>query len=182
MSTQGTTTRERLLSAATDLFAARGYQNASVRDICDVARANPGAVSYHFGGKRFLYRATVRRTVDQLVEKINRSRENAENTTTPPSATIEVINEILLKDHTTVQLVLRDLADGGAAFLEGVSPHLRPILELAQENRADPRSLHSTILTGAAALLLVHAGWPVLNDLFGLDESDRVSVLRRLLG
>jgi hypothetical protein len=66
--------------------------------------------------------------------------------------------------------------------LEGVSPHLRPILELAQENRDDPLSLHSTILAGAAALLLMHAGWPVLNDLFGLDEGDRISVFQRLLG
>lgn len=52
-------TRLRLLAAASEEFAQRGYANARVRHIVDQARANLAAVNYHFGGKEGLYRATL---------------------------------------------------------------------------------------------------------------------------
>ncbi len=61
-------TRERLLQAATRLFADTGYRGASVRDICNLAGANPGAVSYHFGGKRQLYRSVLRQAAAWLAD------------------------------------------------------------------------------------------------------------------
>ncbi len=48
-------TRERLLEAATRLFAERGFQNVTVRDICREAGANVAAVNYHFRDKLGLY-------------------------------------------------------------------------------------------------------------------------------
>jgi AcrR family transcriptional regulator len=53
-------TRQRLLEAAGELFAAQGYANATLRDICRRAGANIAAVKYHFGDKEQLYDATVR--------------------------------------------------------------------------------------------------------------------------
>lgn len=48
-------TRSRLLRAARTVFAARGFKAATVREICDKAKANCAAVNYHFGGKEALY-------------------------------------------------------------------------------------------------------------------------------
>lgn len=48
-------TRERLLQAATAIFAEKGYQPATIREICQQANANIAAVNYHFGGKQRLY-------------------------------------------------------------------------------------------------------------------------------
>jgi len=48
-------TRDRLLAAATRLFAERGFGKVTVRDICERAKANVAAVNYHFGGKLGLY-------------------------------------------------------------------------------------------------------------------------------
>jgi AcrR family transcriptional regulator len=48
-------TRERLLEAAVQVFAERGYEAATIREICSRARANVAAVHYHFGDKKRLY-------------------------------------------------------------------------------------------------------------------------------
>jgi AcrR family transcriptional regulator len=52
-------TRQRLLEAAGQEFAERGFRNATVRDICNRADANIAAVNYHFGDKERLYAAAV---------------------------------------------------------------------------------------------------------------------------
>ncbi len=52
-------TKARLLEAAGEEFAEKGFAAARVRTICDRAGANFAAVNYHFGGKEQLYVAAV---------------------------------------------------------------------------------------------------------------------------
>ena len=52
-------TRSRLLEAAGEEFACKGFDCARVRTICDRAGANVSAVNYHFGDKNQLYVETV---------------------------------------------------------------------------------------------------------------------------
>lgn len=53
----GILARHRLLEAALPLFAAKGYQQTSTREIADAAGANLAAINYYFGDKAGLYRA-----------------------------------------------------------------------------------------------------------------------------
>jgi AcrR family transcriptional regulator len=48
-------TREKLLAAATEVFVAKGFRDATVAEICALADANVAAVNYHFGSKEALY-------------------------------------------------------------------------------------------------------------------------------
>lgn len=59
-------TRELLLDAAEAAFAEGGFRGASVRQITGRARANLGAVTYHFGSKAALFEAVVERAVRDL--------------------------------------------------------------------------------------------------------------------
>lgn len=52
-------TKERLLAAGREVFAERGVQAATVREICAKAGANIAAVNYHFGGKEKLFLAVL---------------------------------------------------------------------------------------------------------------------------
>jgi TetR/AcrR family transcriptional regulator, regulator of cefoperazone and chloramphenicol sensitivity len=47
-------TRGRILNAAGELFAEKGYGDTTVRDICARARVNLASVNYHFRGKENL--------------------------------------------------------------------------------------------------------------------------------
>lgn len=48
-------TKEKLLTAATDVFIEKGFRDATVFDICNRAEANISAVNYYFGSKEALY-------------------------------------------------------------------------------------------------------------------------------
>lgn len=53
-------TKQKILSAALDHFAAVGYADTTVSMICDKAGVNIAAVNYHFGSKELLFQKTIR--------------------------------------------------------------------------------------------------------------------------
>ena len=52
-------TKTALLTAAIEVFADKGFDSATVRDICGRAKANVAAVNYHYGSKDGLYAAVL---------------------------------------------------------------------------------------------------------------------------
>lgn len=52
--------KQRLLLAAEEVFAEKGFTLATIREITDKAGANIAAINYHFGDKERLYIETVR--------------------------------------------------------------------------------------------------------------------------
>jgi AcrR family transcriptional regulator len=116
-------TRQRLLEAAEELFAARGFRAASVRAITTRAGCNLAAVNYHFGGKRGLYREMFRRRISVLrSQRIRGARRAFEE------AGEQAVLEVVLRAFTT-------------AFLE---PHLdessgRRLMQLFSRELLDPQ-------------------------------------------
>jgi AcrR family transcriptional regulator len=55
--------RRRLLEAASEEFAAKGYEGATVRDIVARAHANLNSINYYFGSKQELYVEVMRHQV-----------------------------------------------------------------------------------------------------------------------
>ena len=62
--TKSQKTKERLIQAATPIFAEKGYRDTTVAEICEAADANIAAVNYHFGDKESLYDAVWRSAFD----------------------------------------------------------------------------------------------------------------------
>jgi len=59
-------TKERILAAAETLFAQRGFDGASLRQLTSDAGVNLAAVNYHFGSKEKLVEQVFRRRLDTL--------------------------------------------------------------------------------------------------------------------
>lgn len=62
--------REKLLEAATEVFAERGYEGARVEQIADVAEVSPGLLYRHFEGKQELYEELLLLANRQLLEHL----------------------------------------------------------------------------------------------------------------
>src|SRR3954447_17946485 len=62
-------TRQRLLAAAGPVFAEKGFDDATVREICQQADANIAAINYHFGDKQRLYSETLKYWAKQSLAK-----------------------------------------------------------------------------------------------------------------
>ncbi len=65
----GDATRQRILKAAERLFAKRGIDAVSIRDITDAAKVNSASIHYHFGSKSGLVDAMLARWAGQLVAR-----------------------------------------------------------------------------------------------------------------
>ena len=72
-------TRERLIEAAGELFAEKGFKETTVRDISESAGANVAAVNYHFGDKEKLYEGVILHIIEGIKEEfpIDRGFEEA---------------------------------------------------------------------------------------------------------
>jgi AcrR family transcriptional regulator len=148
-------TRERLLEAATRLFAERGFRQVTVREICQAASANVAAVNYHFGDKRRLYVAVLEAALDAL-------RTFADTATSVPPGSSP---EARLRHYVRAHLVpKRDAAAAGRGAV---------IRELFRHELTQP--------TGAAPELLERAIGPrwhylgsIVKDLLGRAATPRV--------
>ncbi len=60
----GNTTKDKMIQAAGELAAARGFDNVSTRSIAEQSGENIGSIHYHFGGKDGLLAAVVHDAID----------------------------------------------------------------------------------------------------------------------
>ena len=130
MSIKDLETRERLLSAASRLFAERGFAKVTVRDICRRARANVAAVNYHFHGKAGLYEEVLRSAIQTMrgtTEEAQRAGAGR-----PPAAQLEAFVAIFLqrvvegRNSWIHQLMMHELSDPTPALDLVVDQVLRP--------------------------------------------------------
>ncbi len=60
--------KKRILETATALFARKGFDGTSIREICKLANVNICMISYYWGGKRELYEGIIENLVEQQTE------------------------------------------------------------------------------------------------------------------
>ena len=130
MKGQDRETRERLLDAATRLFAERGFAKVTVRDICLKARANVAAVNYHFGGKAGLYDQVVTTAIQTMQTTTTAARAAGERRHPREQLTayisVFLTRVVEARDSWIHQLMRHELTDPTPAFDRVVDEVIRP--------------------------------------------------------
>lgn len=186
----GGETRSRLLAAAGERFAERGYRGATLRDIADTAGVNVAAANYHFGSKQALYLEVAREHFAGLERRLTeegadfagqdelagRSREEVEGLLRARVRTM--LRSLLIEDPIHAALMQRELLDPSDALpvivgrwvqpmrraLEFLFARLAPELAPVERMRASFSTVGQVVfyLTHRPALLLMtkRRDWP----------------------
>jgi AcrR family transcriptional regulator len=153
-------TRDRLIEVAAELFADRGPERTTVREICAAADANVAAVNYHFGGKDGLYHAVVQTAIRVMRETSDLSMEAGRGT--PPDEQLRAYVRVFLsrlqgRDRLSWihKLMAREVAEPGEAMRivmrEVLEPRMQYLLALA----ADISGLPATDLRVVRAVVSI---------------------------
>jgi AcrR family transcriptional regulator len=126
--------RERIVAAAVDLFAARGYGEVTVSDVAAQAGTAKGSVYRHFESKEALFAAAVESVVAGVVGDVRAAADRAGGRLDPPAAMVALVMSakpgfMLLLELTAGSLRgqpgHRELADEAlTCFVDGVGPVL----------------------------------------------------------
>jgi len=104
-------TKERLLDAAESLFACKGFDDVSIRELAAAADVNVAAVNYHFQGKENLFHQVIMRRFvvqrDRTLEALEEVLGTAENPGVAP--VIKALVEEYLKGTLSTP--------GGSSFM-----------------------------------------------------------------
>lgn len=170
-------TRERLLDAAGEVFAERGYEQATIREICRRAGANIAGVSYHFGDKRTLYIEVIS-YAHRCADEDDPASEDTDASDPPADCLRRFILRFMQRiGHKGrpawhAKLMAREMASPGAALDHVVRSGVRPKFEALQRilRRLNPRLGERQIELCACSIvgqcLIYHHARPVLNRLF----------------
>jgi TetR/AcrR family transcriptional regulator, regulator of cefoperazone and chloramphenicol sensitivity len=173
-------TRQKLLDAAGEVFAAKGYEAATVREICAAAGMNVAAVNYHFGDKEKLYLEAIR-----AAECAGGVPPNYEwPTGTPPEQKLRDFIHRMVMDMLDVnrptwhaQLLMRAMFEPTRACEELVRDFIAPKFEILGRvidevvgGELDPRERHLYAFSIVGQCLLYRFHQPVGRLLVGDDE------------
>ena len=112
------TTRNRILDAATHLFGVRGFDGTSAREITRVAETNVAAVHYHFGSKEAVLRGIIDRAARPISSRWTELLDSAFEKAEPHAPNIEALVEAFVRPDVEF-LVALDEEEAPLAWLIG---------------------------------------------------------------
>jgi AcrR family transcriptional regulator len=176
---RGTETRTALIRAGRSLFATRGFDGTSVRDITRRAEANLGAITYHFGSKRGLYEAVLEAGLSPMVDRVG----EAASGDGPPLERIEAVVDVFF-DHLAAnpdlpRLLMQEVAAGKrppaevVAILRRNAGHIAEILaDGRREGTVRPGHPLLSAISVVSQPIYLTVMAPLLRQVGGVDLQD----------
>ncbi|WP_162006857.1 CerR family C-terminal domain-containing protein [Roseimaritima sediminicola] len=179
-------TRQRILEAAGPIFAQRGFDKATVREICAAAGVNIASVGYYFGDKMGLYLAIVRWIRSQREQTFPMPRLNGPLEDRLYRQILTLLQRMLDGDDSgwEAQLMMREMQRPTEAFHEMVQEYFRPLLEQlkatigglleqAGQERIEPYQLDQLALSVVGQCLYYRVGSEVLQIIVASEQRRR---------
>ena len=159
-------TRHRILDAAEDVFAQRGYHDAPVEEIGRVTSLSKGGIYFHFPSKEDLFFTVLDRLAGRLESRIDRATAAAPTHLAGAEAAIEaVVNALAGKRKLSRLLLLQGYSMGNsfqqtrARIFNRFAGMIERQLNLAVENGELPPvdcKVAARIWLGAISEILIH--------------------------
>ncbi|HUL73088.1 MAG TPA: TetR/AcrR family transcriptional regulator [Vicinamibacterales bacterium] len=132
-------TRDRLLTAATEEFAARGFDGAKVDRIAARARVNKAMLYYYFRSKTALYQAILLDLFSGAARAVTAVRERGGPPEVQLHDFIEAVALAALGRPQFPPMWLREIADGGRHLSPPIVARMRCVVETLGAILADGR-------------------------------------------
>ncbi len=183
-------TRCKLLEAAGPIFAEKGLNGVTVREICGRAGVNIAAIHYHFGDKERLYIATVRYARERRAEQYpfpdwDAAVSEAERL----HGFVETILRRMLEPDVPWQtrLLMREVLRPTEACRELVEDYFRPDFERLVEivralmpGRPSAREARQAALSVMGQCLLYRIAGEIVRQLVSEDEYEEAYTVESL--
>ena len=184
-------TRERLLHAATELFAVTGFHGTTARDIAQSAGANVAAANYHFGSKEALYLEVLRTHFAEIRARLAKRAPMPSDAVLKrlPRAALErlveqrliTMLEVLVGPPASVYgpLIQREMCDPSAALPHIVDEFIRPqMLEMRaiygqMFPQLSPGDADRCAFSMVGQVMFYHVMRPAVLRFLGRDEYPR---------
>ncbi len=125
-------TRKKLLTAASEVFAQKGYRDGTIAEICERARANVAAVNYHFGDKETLYKEAWRHCFYESIK--SHPPDGGVSEDAPPEERLRgrivaLLSRIADKNNREFWFVQKELANPTGLLDEVIQKEIWPLRE-----------------------------------------------------
>lgn len=176
---RGADTRAALLASGRSVFANKGFDGASVRDITRHAGANLGAITYHFGSKRALYEAVLADGLTPVVDRIGEVAAGREPPLDRLCGVVDVFFTFMGANPDLPRLLLQEVAAGKhppgpvVSVLRRNATYLTRIVREGLEDGSIPKGdpfLSAISVVALPIYLSVIA--PLLREVGGVDLTD----------
>lgn len=186
------TAREQILDAAESLFARKGFDPTTIKEIGAAAGQNPALLYYYFGNKEALYRAVLHRIVEGLVARGSAGLESAGSPADAIRALITTQVEYLLSHPSAPKLFVREMIDHDARHAEavilqvatGLFGRLCAVIEQGQRSgvfRSDVEPRFAAVSCIAQVVYFMIAR-PAVSVFFGLGPAGVPDAMARRFG
>lgn len=183
-------TKTRILDAAEKLFAEKGFDATSLRDITTEADVNLAAVNYHFQSKDSLIDAVISRRVEPVNQKRRQMLAEAGANPTVEQLLLAFLSPLINKDIPAMaSLMGRVLATPDVFLVQLFKKHLLPVSQqfTAALERALPELTETEVLwrltftAGAMAHIMARSSHMAEFSDGKLDMTDRPALVARLV-
>ncbi len=107
---EATDTREILLQTASRLFAEKGFEAVSIRELSKEANVNIAMIAYHFGSKEGLFKAIVGEKIPKMTAQLKNIQKSEGTAWDKISAIIDIYIERMFNNGVFNKLVFRELS------------------------------------------------------------------------
>ncbi len=174
---KGEITRERILDAAEALFAERGYEGTTLRDVAARVGLRIPSLYNHFDSKDSLYAAVLERDLGPLLRLLGEMVEQARDASSAAEQTIEAVVKVLAARPGVARLVQHETLSGGQRLTPMLREFIAPIFahghEMAQDRALAAGWREEDVPLLVLAMYHVVVGFFTMTPLTGdLDETD----------